>query len=94
MAKKKLTPKQVKALVAKEEKKADKSGLKIFKGGYLVAAKNREKAEDISGRVSETESQVLLLNPKQEISAAAARRSVVRGRTKLRITPKTPRLRK
>ena len=68
--------------------------LKIYKGRYFVAGKNRDKAGDLVGKVSDSEEKIILLNPKQETTLATARRTVIRDRKPLRITPKTPRLRR
>lgn len=68
--------------------------LKIYKGRYFVAAKNKEKAEDLAEKVSNSEEKIVLLHPKGEVSLPLARRSVGRDRRPLRITPKTPRLKR
>lgn len=70
-----------------------KKELKIYKGKYFVAEKNKEKAEAVAERVSDSEEKIMILHPKQEVSAATVRRSVVRDRKPLRITPKRPKLR-
>lgn len=80
--------KRKRALTKKEKE------LKIYKGRYFVAEKNRGKAEDLVDKVSDSERQILLLNPKQETTLATARRTIIRDRKPLRITPKTPRLRR
>lgn len=68
--------------------------LKIYPGRYFVAGKNKEKAAKLVDKVSDSEEHIILLNPKKETTLAAARRSVIRGRKPLRITPKRPKLRR
>lgn len=79
-------------VLAKERREA--AQLRIYRGRYFVAGKTREKAEDLAGKVSDREEKIILLNPQKETTLAVARRSVVRGRKPLRVTPKRPKLRR
>ncbi len=95
MAKKKLTPKQVKALVAKEEKKSKKfkgEDEQVFQGTYTGVGASKEQVESEAARVNKKATKVLLFEPKR-ISKAKFNRVTTRQKLP-RITPKTPRLRK
>ena len=80
--------------MAKKKRVAKKEELKAYKGRYFVAGKNKEKAEALAEKVSDSEEYIVLLHPKAEVSTATVRRSVTRDRKPLRITPKRPKLRR
>ena len=88
MAKKKLTPKQVKALVAKEEKKF--KPLKKFKGEFVALGRDKEHATEAAVKANNT-ARIFLTAPKLTTERTATRIVRMPGP---RITPKTPRLRK
>ena len=75
------------------KKKEKKKELTVYPGRYFVAGKSKEKAEAIAERVSDSESQVLLLHPKKKaVNPNTVKRIVLRDRRPLRITPKRPKI--
>lgn len=74
--------------------KSKKKKLKVYKGRYFVAGKNKVKAEAVVERVSDSEDKIVLLHPQKETTLATARRVVLKDRKPLRITPKRPKLKR